>query len=155
MPAEAAPADSSRPTRVVGTGTPESCSSEAFVSAVAQGGVITFDCGPNPVTITLDQTAKVVNDASDDVVVDGAGKVTLSGAGQRRIFYMNTCDKAQHWTTSHCNDQETPRLTLQNLTFIDGNSKSEPEETAAQVRAVHAALLAEHRARRTAGGPVS
>ncbi|HEY7142564.1 MAG TPA: dephospho-CoA kinase [Methylomirabilota bacterium] len=28
-----------------------------------------------------------------------------------------------------------------------------PEETAAQVRAVHAALLAEHRARRTAGGP--
>ncbi len=29
------------------------------------------------------------------------------------------------------------------------------EETAAQVRAVHAALLAEHRARRTAGGPAS
>lgn len=38
--------------------------------------------------------------------------------------------------------------------FVIDNS-GEPEETAAQVRAVHAALLAEHRARRPAGGPVS
>ena len=38
--------------------------------------------------------------------------------------------------------------------FVIDNS-GEPEETAAQVRAVHAALLAEHRARRTAGGPAS
>ena len=38
--------------------------------------------------------------------------------------------------------------------FVVDNS-GEPEETAAQVRAVHAALVAEHRARRTAGGPAS
>ena len=38
--------------------------------------------------------------------------------------------------------------------FVVDNS-GEPDETAAQVRAVHAALLAEHRARRTAGGPAS
>jgi dephospho-CoA kinase len=38
--------------------------------------------------------------------------------------------------------------------FVVDNSGA-PEETAAQVRAVHAALLAEHRARRAAPGPVS
>lgn len=129
IPAEAAPADSTRPTRVVGTGTKESCTGEAFISAVAQGGVITFDCGPEPVTITLDRPAKVVNDADDDVVIDGKGLVTLSGGGRTRILYMNTCDQAQRWTTSHCQDQETPRLTVQNLTFVDGNAKAEPEAT--------------------------
>jgi dephospho-CoA kinase len=38
--------------------------------------------------------------------------------------------------------------------FVVDNSGA-PEETAAQVRAVHAALLAEHRARRPAAGPAS
>jgi hypothetical protein len=28
------------------------------IEAVAQGGVITFDCEPDPVTITLGETAK-------------------------------------------------------------------------------------------------
>jgi hypothetical protein len=130
VPAEAAPADVSTPTRVVGTGSAESCTGDAFIAAVALGGIITFDCGPEPVTITLDRPAKVVNDASDDVVIDGKGLVTLSGGGRTRILYMNTCDQAQHWTTSHCNDQETPRLTVQNLTFVDGNSSAEPDQTA-------------------------
>jgi hypothetical protein len=58
-------------------------------------------------------------------VLDGGGRVTLSGAGQRRILYLNTCDEAQVWTTSHCDDQDTPRLTVQNLTFADGNSTGE------------------------------
>ncbi|MCB1245959.1 MAG: hypothetical protein KDB69_01690, partial [Acidimicrobiia bacterium] len=48
--------------------------------------------------------------------------VTLSGAGVRRILYMNTCDPAQNWTTSHCQNQDHPRLTLQNLRLVDGNS---------------------------------
>jgi hypothetical protein len=39
---------------------------------------------------------------------------------------MNTCDPAQMWTTDHCDNQDHPRLTLQNLTFADGNSKNEP-----------------------------
>lgn len=130
VPPEAAPEDVSSPTTVVGTGTRDSCTAEAFLSAVARGGVITFDCGQAPVTITLERPAKVVNDAADDVVIDGKGLVTLSGGGTTRILYMNTCDEAQHWTTSHCDDQETPRLTVQNLTFIDGNSKAEPEKTA-------------------------
>jgi hypothetical protein len=130
VPDDAAPENTSAPNHVVGTGTPESCTAEAFVAAVALGGSITFDCGPDPVTITLTEPAKVVNDAAQDVVIDGAGLVSLSGGGRTRILYMNTCDEAQHWTTSHCQNQETPRLVVQNLTFVDGNATTEPDDTA-------------------------
>lgn len=128
IPAEAGLADTASPDQVVGDGTAATCTSAAFVAAVAQGGIITFDCGPDPVTITLEETAKVVNDASPEVVIDGGGKVTLSGAGVRRILYMNTCDQAQVWTTSHCQNQDHPRLTIQNLTFVDGNATGQDEE---------------------------
>lgn len=120
VPAEAQAEDVSSPRTVVGTGTAASCTSEAFVAAVARGGVITFNCGSAPVTITLNETAKVVNNTGPKVVIDGGGKVTLSGGGQRQIVYMNTCDPAQVWTTPHCANQDHPQLTLQNLTFVDG-----------------------------------
>jgi hypothetical protein len=112
----------------VGNGTPASCTSQAFVDAVSNGGTITFECGPDPVTIELEETAKIFNDTGPEIVIDGGGKVTLSGQNERRILYMNTCDKEQKWTTSHCQNQDHPRLTVQNLTFIDGNSTGlEPE----------------------------
>jgi hypothetical protein len=91
------------------------------VNAVAQGGVITFDCGPDPITIGLRETAKVFNDRPD-VLIDGGGKVTLSGYGVRRILYMNTCDEAQHWTSEHCDTQTYPKLTVQNIGLVRGNS---------------------------------
>ncbi|MEU2986381.1 hypothetical protein ABZ647_18465 [Micromonospora aurantiaca] len=128
VPAEARPVDTSRPTRTVGSGTPASCTSEAVVKAVAAGGVITFDCGPAPVTITMKATAKVVNSHGPRVVLDGGGTVTLSGGGKRRILYMNTCDEAQGWTTSHCQNQDHPRLTVQNLTFADGDATGDRTE---------------------------
>lgn len=109
---------------VVGTGTPASCTSRAVVRAVAKGGVIGFDCGPSPVTIAMKRTAKVVN-TSARVVLDGGGLVTLSGEGRRRILYMNTCDRAQVWTTSHCNDQAEPLLVLKGMRFVRGNSTGE------------------------------
>ncbi|MEZ4220242.1 MAG: hypothetical protein R3B13_04875 [Polyangiaceae bacterium] len=124
IPAEALPEDVSSPTTVVGDGTAASCTSAAVVAAVAKGGVITFDCGPDPVVIKMTETAKIVNDTGPKIVIDGGGKVVLSGDGKHRILYMNTCDKAQKWTTSHCNDQDHPQLSIQNLTFSDGNAKS-------------------------------
>jgi len=127
VPDEAREQDVSNPDTVIGDGSPETCTSEAFVEAVARGGVITFDCGPDPVVITLDRTAKVFNDQNPDIVIDGGGKVTLSGGGRVRILYQNTCDSDQVWTTPHCNDQDHPRLTVQNLTFVDGNAKSEDD----------------------------
>jgi hypothetical protein len=128
IPAEARAVDTSKPTRVIGKGTPASCTSAAVVSAVAAGGVITFDCGPNAVTITMTATAKVRNANGPRIVLDGGGLVTLSGGGKRRILYMNTCDAAQGWTTSHCQDQDTPQLTVQNIGFADGNSTGETTE---------------------------
>ncbi|MGC4765187.1 hypothetical protein ACLQ20_20255 [Micromonospora sp. DT46] len=128
VPAEARAVDTSRPTRTIGSGTAASCTSAAVVKAVAAGGVITFDCGPQPVTIKMTATAKVRNANGPRVVLDGGGKVTLSGQGQRRILYMNTCDSAQGWTTSHCQNQDHPQLTVQNLTFADGNSTGERTE---------------------------
>jgi hypothetical protein len=116
--------DTSHPTRVVGRGTPASCTSAAVVAAVRAGGVIRFSCGPQPVVVRMNATAKVVN-TSRRVVLDGGGLVTLSGQGRRRILYMDTCDRAQVWTTSHCQDQATPQLIVQNLGFSRGNSSGQ------------------------------
>jgi hypothetical protein len=121
VPAAARAVNTSHPTRVVGHGTAASCTSRAVVAAVAKGGVITFSCGRGPVTIKLTATAKVRN-SSRRVVLDGGGKVTLSGGGARRILYMDTCDAHQVWTTSHCQDQADPQLIVQNLTFTGGNA---------------------------------
>jgi hypothetical protein len=125
VPSEARPEDTSHPDRVIGDGTPASCTGDAVVAAVAQGGVITFDCGPDPVTITLTETAKVHNDKGPKVVLDGGGKVTLSGGKKVRILYQNACDESLTWTTPHCDDQPDPQLTVQNLTFVDGNAKGQ------------------------------
>lgn len=122
VPAAAIAADTSGPRRVVGTGTRGSCSAEALRTAVASGGFITFDCGPDTHTIVLDQPLKVRNDAHPEVVLDGGGRITLSGGKTTRILYMNTCDRAQAWTTSHCQDQDHPRLVVRNLTFRDGDA---------------------------------
>ena len=130
IPAEAMLEDVSTPTSVVGNGTGDSCTPDAFIAAVAAGGIITFNCGPEAKTITLTKPAKVFNDKGPKIVIDGGGKVVLSGGGTTRILYMNTCDKNQFWTTSHCDNQETPQLTVQNLTFANANSKSEPTATA-------------------------
>ena len=108
----------------VGNGTPASCTSAAVVSAVARGGRVTFDCGPAPVTIRMRRTAKVRN-VNPSLVLDGGGKVTLSGGGARRILYQNTCDRAQVWTTDHCQNQATPRLVVKDITLRAGDATGE------------------------------
>ncbi|MGB3735648.1 MAG: hypothetical protein WA964_11870 [Ilumatobacter sp.] len=126
-PSTTRPVDTSRPDIVIGSGSPAGCTSAAVVDAVERGGVITFDCGPEPVTIAMTATAKVVN-TSQVVVIDGGGLVTLDGLGQRRILYMNTCDRAQVWTTPTCQNQDHPRLTIQGLTFTRGDATGETTE---------------------------
>ena len=121
VPAGARAVSTSHADHVIGHGTPAGCTSNKVVAAVQAGGVIRFACGPRPVTIRLKATAKVSN-TSRRVVLDGAGLVTLSGERRRRILYMDTCDNAQTWTTSHCQDQAEPQLIVQNLNFVDGNS---------------------------------
>ena len=122
IPPEARAGNVSNPDTVIGNGTPSSCTSAGVVQAVARGGVIVFDCGPDPITIVMQETARVFNDTGPEIIIDGGGLVTLSGNGERRILYMNTCDPNLVWTTSHCDNQDHPRLTVQNLTFVDGNA---------------------------------
>ena len=121
VPAAGRAVDTSHPGRWVGHGTAASCTSKAFVAAVRAGGIIRFRCGAKPVTIHLTRTAKLVN-THRRVVIDGRNLVTLDGGGFHRILYLDTCDPKQIWTTSHCQDQASPRLVVQNLTFAHGNS---------------------------------
>lgn len=124
VPAEAAAEDVSNPTTVVGTGTPASCTPEALEHAIHQGGIVTFNGGPDPVTITFDHEIQIYNDSgvnhNGDVLIDGGGKITLSGGGRCRIIYQDGCDQSLHWITSHCDNYPHPRLVVQNLIFADG-----------------------------------
>ncbi len=123
--------DVSNPTTVIRAGTAPGCTGDAFVAAVAKGGIITFDCGPDPTTIVLTQTAKVFNDKGTKLVIDGGNKITLSGGGKVRILYMATCDKAQVYPPGpgDCNTNPGVQLVVQNLTFVDGNATGIPEGT--------------------------
>ena len=103
-------ADVSNPTTVVGTGTPASCTEVALRAAVANGGVITFNCGPAPVTIGITQTIDLRNDV--DTVIDGGGKVTLDAAKGARHFYFNS----SNWMVN------TATVTLQRLVMRNGKA---------------------------------
>jgi hypothetical protein len=126
VPVGAGLEDVSSPDHIIGTGTPESCTAEAFIDAVSKGGKISFNTGGQPVVIKLTRPAKVFND-KPDIVIDGKGLVALSGCGRSRILYMNSCDPDQVWTSEHCDNQDNPHLTVQNLIFADGNSTAESE----------------------------
>ena len=107
--------DTANPDHVVGDGTAASCTEAALRVAATAGGTITFDCGADPVTITVGGTIVF----ADESVLDGGGKVTLSGGGSARILYLDSGY-----------DQTTPRLTVQRLSFRGGMSPAEGEDTA-------------------------
>ncbi len=107
--------DTSTPTAVVGDGTPGSCTAAALQQAASTGGTITFDCGPDPVTITIATTIQI----TQETVIDGGGLVTLDGGDGARILYLDS-----DYNTS------TPRLTVQRLTFRNGRSPAGGDDTA-------------------------
>lgn len=108
------PVDTSTPKTVVGTGTPASCTEAALDAAVAAGGIVTFDCGSAPTTITV--TAEVPVTA--DTTIDGGNLVTLSGGQKTRIMHIKSA-----WNVA------TPLLTVQNLAFTDGYTTDVPDTT--------------------------
>jgi hypothetical protein len=119
LPAEAQPVDTSNPTTVVGTGTAASCTYAKLASAVAAGGIITFNCGDAPVTIpsTATLTPPVsnayANEPSVDTVIDGGNKITLDGGSAIRILSF------VH-TGSWLNNNDS--LTLQHIVFANGKA---------------------------------
>jgi predicted outer membrane repeat protein len=90
--------------RVVGDGTPGSCTESALNTALSSASSIKFDCGGEH-TITL-STQKTID---TDTTIDGGGLITLSGGGSTRLF--NVLNGAQ--------------LTLQGLTIANGFSKND------------------------------
>ena len=114
VPAEGQPVDTSSPTMVVGAGTPDSCTYAALSAAVAAGGIITFDCGSDPVTIAITATLDVPIDK--DTVIDGGQLVTLDGQDSVQILRFDS---------PNFQALET-RLTLQHLRLIHG--KATPTE---------------------------
>ncbi|HTM20504.1 MAG TPA: hypothetical protein VL172_08355 [Kofleriaceae bacterium] len=100
--------DTSAPTTVIGTGTPESCTEAALRAATQTGGVTTFDCGPDPVTIAITETLELPVDRSN--IIDGGGLVTLDGGGATRIFHFEHPDWMNNPTI----------VALQRLTFRNG-----------------------------------
>lgn len=103
------PVDVSRPDAVVGAGTPASCTEAALDAALAAGGVVVFDCGPAPHTITVTSEKQIAR----NTVMDGGGRITLSGGGATRILSIAAPV-----------DADQPRLTLQRLTLRHGAATS-------------------------------
>ncbi len=86
----------------VGNGNPASCTASALRTRLAGGGLVTFNCGPVPVTIIISPTDVI----SLDTTIEGGGVITLSGNSQTSIF-----------------DIQGGRVTLSGLTLRDGFGK--------------------------------
>ena len=67
---------------VVGTGAPASCTEAALIAALAGGGAVTFNCGPNLHTITLSSQKSI----AANTTIDGSGKIALSAHGSRHFL---------------------------------------------------------------------
>jgi hypothetical protein len=115
LPAEAQAVDTSHPTTVVGTGTPSSCTFQTLSTAVKGGGIITFNCGPTPVTISVTSTLKPpisTGGTAVHIVIDGGNEITLDGGGSVQIIsWVHST-----WRTS----QDT--LTLQHIQLSNGKA---------------------------------
>jgi hypothetical protein len=95
---------------VVGTGTAASCTFSQLQTAATAGGVITFDCGSDPVTIPVTATLKVP--VNKNTVIDGGNKITLDGGGAARIMAFDS----PNWIAT------TFGLTLQHITLTNGKA---------------------------------
>jgi hypothetical protein len=102
------------PGTVVGNGTPASCTEAALASAVEAGGIVTFDCGPDPVTIKVKNQINLQSKVS--TIIDGKGKITLDGQGQTRILSLNNGGFLSR----------TIKVVIQNMRFINGHSTVGP-----------------------------
>lgn len=91
-----------------------SCTEAAVRAALAAGGHITFDCGPNPVIIPI--TAPLVTSATRDIVLDGKGLVTLDGGGASRII------EKPFTPGSDTNKTSGNDLVLQNIRLTGGRA---------------------------------
>jgi len=87
----------------VGTGSASSCTQAALEQALMGGGLVTFNCGPSPVTISLLLNGETIN---VDTTVDGGGLITIdSTAALDNVFTVNA-----------------GTLTVENLTLVNAET---------------------------------
>jgi hypothetical protein len=95
---------------VVGTGSPASCSEDAFdnaldnIKASGEGGTLTFNCGG--ATSIVFTATKII---ADDVTIDGGELITLNGGNAIRLFTVDVGGS----------------LYLQNITLANGYSDTD------------------------------
>ncbi|CAF3694206.1 unnamed protein product [Rotaria sp. Silwood1] len=102
--------DTSNPTTVVGNGTLSSCNEINLAIALNHGGIITFNCGLNGQSVTIDIHNQLDISNTTDTIIDGNDIITLNGLGLTRILKFNRNDFRY----------STPMLTVQRLRFING-----------------------------------
>jgi hypothetical protein len=73
---------------VVGTGTSASCTDAALNTALAGGGLVTFNCG-GPATIDIGSGTGTKMIAAD-TTIDGEGLVTISGGDRVGVFHVSS-----------------------------------------------------------------
>ncbi|MGB9736786.1 choice-of-anchor Q domain-containing protein [Chloroflexus sp.] len=93
--------------KVVGNGTPASCTATALAAQVVGGGTINFNCGPDPHTIVLSAPLIIT---APQTIIDGGGRITLQGNNSRLI---------DHYTTGFTG---VSRLEVRNLTITGGRA---------------------------------
>lgn len=86
---------------VVGIGSAASCTEDALDAALAEGGMVTFDCGSEPVTLAISGTKAIVHDTT----IDGGGRVTIDGDHKWQVFTVDA----------------GITVAVQNLTIANGN----------------------------------
>ncbi len=95
----------SNPLATIGDGTAASCQTNeavnAFALAVAAGGVVDFNCGPENVIMNVN-----TNVVDKTVTVNGNGRIALSGEGLRQHFLLIG----------------SANLTLNDISLIDGHA---------------------------------
>ncbi len=91
--------------QVIGDGSAASCTEDALREAVANGGLIRFNCGIDKITIQVKKEIEI----NQLTFIDGEGYITLDGGGTSRIIHVSS------------------KLSVRNLHFKNGNAKGDDE----------------------------
>jgi hypothetical protein len=102
--------DTSAAAATVGNGSPASCTAGALQAAINASGVVRFNCGAAPATISIANTISVPT--TRDTVIDGENRVTLDGGGNTRILSL---EQGNYRTNMH-------GLTLQHIALRNGKA---------------------------------
>lgn len=141
---------------MVGNGQAMSCTEAELQDAVARGGLITFDCGSAPHTITVSDDLQI----TQDTIIDGGGTIqggliTISGGDSTRVFSTSNGAALTVRNLTIANGKEPGRdgrgggirggwrspITVINSTFVNNDGTGGRQESGGGAIFVHASTL--------------